>query len=249
MERDFYARYFELEERHWWFQARRHILLRVLDRRLVGRTGLALLDLGCGTGRTTQALSRFGTVWGVDADPEAVRFCRERGLAEVQLLTDWRLPFADDSFDLVTALDVIEHVDDDEAIVREVGRVLRPGGTALLTVPAYQLLWGAQDEISHHKRRYRAGQLDRILTASGLRPILTTYFNTVLFPAVAAVRLLRRIRPARGALRSDFEMTPPGRLNAMLTRLFSVEAEVVGRIRLPFGVSILALATKEPATP
>ena len=192
-----------------------------------------------------QQLSRYGTVDGVDSDPNAVSFCRERGIERVQRLTSQTLPWEAESFDLVTALDVIEHIEDDRAVLAEVRRVLRPGGTLLITVPAYQALWGPQDEISHHKRRYRARQVGERLTGAGLETIKLSYFNTLLFPPIAAVRVLRPHRPGR-ELKSDFTLTQPGRLNDVLARAFAAEAALVARFNLPFGVSIVAIARKDP---
>ena len=194
-------------------------------------------------------LARFGHAQGIDADAEAIRFCRERGVEEVRHVPPGPLPFAGGAFDLVTALDVVEHIDDDAAAVTEIARVLRPGGLALLTVPAFPSLWGRQDEIAHHRRRYRALGLRALVTGAGLEPEHLTYFNTLLFPPIAAVRLARRgarrgQTPGSPELRSDFALTRPGRLDTLLARVFAAEAPLVARGRLPFGVSLLALARK-----
>jgi SAM-dependent methyltransferase len=206
-----------------------------------------VLDVGCGTGAMLAHLSRYGRVLGVDADAAAIRFCRRRGVREVRHVPPGPLPFAGGSFGLVTALDVIEHVPDDAAAVREITRVLTPGGVALITVPAFPILWGRQDEIAHHLRRYRARDLRALVEGADLELLELSHFNTVLFAPIAAIRLARRLarrRPADGDLRSDFAMTRPGRLNDLLARLFAAEAPLVARRRLPFGVSILALARK-----
>jgi SAM-dependent methyltransferase len=180
-------------------------------------------------------------------DADAVRFCRERGIADVRLLEEGRLPFPDESFDLVTALDVIEHIDDDDGMLREMRRVLRPGGIALITVPAFQALWGLQDEVSHHKRRYRAPQLRERIARAGLGAAWTSYFNTLLFLPIAALRLVRRVLPKPPEVQSDFELALPPRINAALADLFAAEGRVMRRRRLPFGVSIVAVATREDA--
>jgi SAM-dependent methyltransferase len=226
------------------------VLLAVLERALPARAGLEILDVGCGTGTMLGHLARFGHAQGIDADAEAIRFCRERGVEAVRRVPPGTpLPFADGTFDLVTALDVVEHIDDDAAAVAQMARVLRPGGLALLTVPAFPSLWGRQDEIAHHKRRYRASRLRALVTGAGLELVHHSHFNTLLFPPIAAVRLARRMRkrgrtPSSHELRSDFELTRPGRLNALLARVFAAEAPLVARGRLPFGVSLLALARK-----
>jgi SAM-dependent methyltransferase len=243
MDADFYRAYYDLEGRHWWFLGRRKLFLRLLEQRLPAATRpIDVLDFGCGTGAFLEHLDRFGTVSAVDADPSAVAFCHARGRAEVRLAPPGApLPFPDAAFDLVTALDVIEHIDDDVAALAELRRVLRPGGLLLVAVPAFMFLWGKQDEVSHHHRRYTARTLRRALTAAGFGVDRTSYFNTVLFPLIAAVRLGRRLLRRPGGQQSDFELGP-ARLNGILGALFGAEAGLVARGRLPFGVSLLALA-------
>jgi SAM-dependent methyltransferase len=243
MREDFYPAYYELEGRHWWFLGRRKVFLRLLETQFPPRSRpIVVLDFGCGTGAFLEDLDRFGAVSAVDADPSAVAFCHARGRTEVALAPPGTpLPFADGSFDLVTSLDVIEHIDDDVAALTEVRRVLRPDGHLLVAVPAFAFLWGKQDEVSHHRRRYTARSLREALTASGFAIDRTSYFNTVLFPPIAAVRLGRRLLRRPGARQSDFELGPAV-LNRALGAVFGAEAEFVARRGLPFGVSLLALA-------
>jgi SAM-dependent methyltransferase len=226
------------------------VLLRVLDRYFTppidGREP-RVLDVGCGTGTMVRELRRYGHVQGIDADETAVHFSRERGIEDVEHVPEGPLPFEDARFDLVTALDVIEHVDDDLGLMRELRRVLAPGGTLLVTVPAFRFLWGPQDEISHHKRRYRAPELGDRLRSAGFEVARLSYFNSLLFPAIAAVRVLRPYRPGAADLHSDFELTRQGRLNGVLARVFAAEAPLVARVDLPVGISILALATPPAA--
>ena len=243
MREDYYADYFHLEDRHWFFVGRRKILLTLLDHH-VGpdpRGERRVLDVGCGTGGMLQHLSRYGRVEGVDTDEAAVAFCRSRGLQNVSRAAIPPLPFPDSRFDLVTAFDLLEHVEDDAGTLTEIRRVLAPGGTFLVSVPAYGFLWGDQDRISHHRRRYSAGLLRARIAAAGLRPLRVTYFNTLLFPPIAMVRLARRLLPDRPAPVSDLEMTDTtGATNRLLTRVFSAEASLLRRRDLPFGVSLLA---------
>jgi SAM-dependent methyltransferase len=241
MQPDFYRAYYELEGRHWWFLGRRRLFLRLLEQELPAGP-LDILDFGCGTGAFLEHLDRFGTVRAVDGDPSAVAFCHARGRAEVQLAPPGTpLPFADHAFDLVTTLDVLEHIDDDVAALTELRRVLRPGGRLLAAVPAFMFLWGKQDEVSHHRRRYTARSLRRALAESGFRVDRTSYFNTLLFPPIAAVRLGRRLLRTPGTGQSDFELGP-ARVNGVLAAVFGAEAGLVARRDLPFGVSLLALA-------
>jgi SAM-dependent methyltransferase len=245
MDEAFYPAYYELEGRHWWFLGRRKLFLRLLERELpAAERPLEVLDFGCGTGAFLEHLERFGAVTAVDGDPSAVAFCRRRGRSEVQLVPPGaRLPLPDAAFDLVTTLDVIEHIEDDVAALRELRRVLRPGGRLLVAVPAFMFLWGKQDEVSHHHRRYTAATLRRALADAGFTVDRTSYFNTILFPIVAAVRLGRRALRRPGSAQSDFELGPAA-LNRALAAIFGTEAELVARRDLPFGVSLLALATK-----
>lgn len=245
MEEHYYSEYFEVEDRHWWFVGRRRIFMRLLDRHLgpAGAEARRVLDAGCGSGTMLRHLARYGEAEGMDADGRAVAACRRRGIERVRQVESLPLPWDDGTFDLVTALDVLEHADEDGALLRELRRVTRPGGLLLVSVPAFAWLWGAQDELSHHKRRYTAGELEERIRDAGLEPRRVSYFNTLLFAPIAAVRLLRRLRPPR-ELRSDFELTKPGRLNDALARVFAAEAPLVDRLRLPFGVSILALAAR-----
>lgn len=245
MDEGFYSEYDEIDGRHWWFAGRQAILLSVLAERLGERTDLRLLDFGCGTGAIARELGRFGEIHGVDRDASAVDYCRRRGMTHVRRLEGDRLPFDDEQFDVVTSFDVLEHIDDDLGAMVELRRVLKPGGTLLVAVPAFPFLWGAQDEISHHFRRYVRPQLVTRLQDAGFSVARATYFNSLLFPPVAAIRVLRRAAPARpdAELRSDFG-TGPALLNGVLARIFSSEAALLRRADLPFGVSLLALCER-----
>jgi SAM-dependent methyltransferase len=245
VERDFYSEYFEVEDRHWWFVGRRVILLSILEQRLAGHRRLRVLDFGCGTGTMAQHLARYGDVEAVDADPDAVDFCRRRGLARVTHLSGVTLPFGDGHFDVVTAFDVLEHIEDDVAALTELRRVLRPHGTLLCAVPAFPFLWGPQDEISHHFRRYKRADLRRRLQDAGFRVLRASYFNTLLFPMIAAIRVGRRALPEASELKSDFRIGLRS-VNAALARLFAAESRVIERADLPFGVSLLALCDRAP---
>lgn len=249
MDRDFYPAYYELEGRHWWFLGRRDLFLALLEQSLPAAERPArLLDFGCGTGAFLADLDRFGGVRAVDADPSAVSFCHARGRTEVEQAPPGApLPFADGEFDVVTTLDVIEHVDDDVGTLRELHRVLRPGGLLLVAVPAFMFLWGKQDEVSHHRRRYTAATLRRPLGDAGFVVERMTYFNTLLFAPIAAVRVARRLLHAPGRASSDFEIGPE-RLNGALAAVFRAEARLAARRDLPFGVSLLALARRPCAT-
>jgi len=242
-----------VEDVHWWFVGRRRILLQVLNRYLGpnGSHQRRILDVGCGTGTMLTYLKSFGDAEGVDIDEEAIGYCRERGLEGVRLGEAANLPYDAASFDLVTALDVVEHLDDDEAAFAEIRRVLRPGGQLLVTVPAHRFLWGDQDEVNQHKRRYVAAELRQRLVATGFEIQRLSYMNALLFPPIAAARLLRRLehrlRP-HTPHQSDFRYPAPSPLNFVLGHVFAAEGAVLQRIDIPLGVSIMALAQKPKMT-
>lgn len=250
MQKEFYTEYYQVEDKHWWFVGRRQIILTLLDQRFrLGSQDHNILDVGCGTGTMLTYLARYGKVVGIDADAAAISFCRDRGLQNVLQYDGLRFPFEDSRFDLVTMFDVLEHIEDDNFALREILRVLKPSGTFMLTVPAYPILWGAQDEISQHKRRYVASQLRAKLKNSCFSIDKLSYFNSFLFPGIAAVRLLRRVlktgRTSAADLKSDFTLTKGrGALNSLLSSLFGLERYVVAGPGFPFGISIIAIANR-----
>jgi SAM-dependent methyltransferase len=251
MRQELYEKYSRIEERHWWFIGRKRILLSLIHDSLVPveRARRRILDVGCGTGGMLASLQAFGEVEGIDSDPSAIAFCHERGISSAKLADSPPIPFPDHAFDLVTSFDVLEHVDDDAGLLSEVHRVLAPGGIFVVAVPAYEMLWGQQDELAHHRRRYRARDLSRRLARSNLEPRKVSYFNTFLFPPIAAIRLGRRLtRRGSSPSSSDFDLTSEGKLNDLLARVFSAEAPLVKRCGFPFGVSIVAVAQSMPTS-
>jgi SAM-dependent methyltransferase len=217
---------------------------------LLRRSGVAgplrLLDAGCGTGRNMVEFGGLGgSVEGVDFSPEAIEFCRRRGLDGVQQAGVEALPFGDASFDLILATDVIEHLPDDRAALRELRRVAAPGGRLLATVPAYRWLWSSHDVAHHHFRRYTLHRLRERLRDGGWEPAVCSYFNTALLAPIAAVRLAERWHRNGDGDRPDLQLTPPG-LNRLLAQPMRLEAALIERgARLPAGVSIgvVAVAT------
>ena len=232
MQEGYYPLVRAAEERHWWFRGRRAVLQALLD-----RAGVApprrVLDAGCGTGRNLEDLRRLGEARGVDPSEDAVRFCRERGLEGVEQAGVEALPFADGTFDLVLAADVLEHTDDDGVALRELHRVAAPGALLVATVPAYAWLWSRSDEALEHRRRYTRARLAAAGEAAGWEPRLATYFNSLLLPPIALVRKLRG-----GSDRPELEATPSW-LDGALSLPMRLEAALIARgVRLPAGVSI-----------
>jgi SAM-dependent methyltransferase len=246
MEAPLYRQMRELEDRHWWFLARRRIVGSVISR-LGPEAGWAILDAGCGTGGNLPMLATFGRVVGAEHDPAAAAIATARGAADVVAgsLPD-AMPFEAGRFDLVTMLDVLEHIDDDQASLGTVRSLLRPGGHLVLTVPAFPFLWGTHDREHHHKRRYLAPQLKARLEAAGLRVRWVSYYNTLLFPPVALVRLVRKALPGgeAGASAGQELALPPGPVNRLLETIFAFERHWLGRVYAPFGVSLIAVAAR-----
>jgi SAM-dependent methyltransferase len=210
-----------------------------------------LLDAGCGSGRTLDDLARFGRVEGLDIDARAVRAAHGRGhdvwLADIQ-----QIPLPDRCFEVVTCLDVLEHVPDDRRALSELLRVTRPGGTLVVTVPAYPSLWSAHDVANDHFRRYRRTALRALAAEVGCEVVRDTHFNALLLPPIALVRRARR-RGSRHVRRSDLELTPQ-RLNRLLELPLRAEARFLAAGgRLPFGLSLLmvlrrAVGSGEPTS-
>ncbi len=252
MEECYYDEYSRIEREHWWFQARRIILTRVIDSAVDRASAHAnrkmrILDLGCGTGESVRHLSQWGEVVALDYNPSALAYCRSKGLRGLVRGDALKLPFGEDTFDLVCGLDILEHLDNERQALREMRRVCRPEGQILITVPAMPILWGEHDELNHHMRRYRKSRLSTVLADAGLQHHLLSYFNTLLFLPTLAVRLARRflsrVRSTHAPV-SDFSYSSGGRLAPWLRRLFALEAPLIGRCPLPVGVSLLCLAHK-----
>ncbi|MFN2579050.1 MAG: class I SAM-dependent methyltransferase [Pyrinomonadaceae bacterium] len=244
MEQHTYSIMYEVEERHWWFVGRRRIIESFVTAvcREIGKRKPRILDVGCGTGANLQMLAQHGACEGVDISGDALEFCRARGLSEVKQGAAESLPYEDASFDLVTALDVVEHLDDDVAGLKEMRRVLLPRGRALLFVPAFMFLWGVQDDISHHRRRYTANQLREKLRNAGLTVERITYANLSFFLPILIGRVLMRLTGMRPASENNITV---GGLNRVLGRIFGSEGWWLKRFRFPFGVSIVCVARRD----
>jgi SAM-dependent methyltransferase len=237
---DFELQTHRVEDRHWWYRGRRRVLKRTID-------GLGLpprarvLDAGCGSGRNMVDLARWGTVTGVELSEAAAEAARGRHVGEVVEGSVLEMPFAPASFDLVVCLDVIEHLQDDRAALRELRRVLAPGGALLITVPAYQWLWSGHDVVNHHHRRYSRATLRRAAQDAGWECQRATHFNSLLLPVAVALRALDRLH-ARATESSLDLWVPPAPLNWLLQQPLNLEAALIGRGgTIPAGLSLLAV--------
>jgi SAM-dependent methyltransferase len=244
----------DLEEWHWWHLARQRILPSVLRDvlRTAGKSApLRILDVGCGTGKMTRLLGEFGTVCGIDMSLEAAQMAVEKGCQRVVVGRADRLPFAAEQFDLVCAMEVVEHAEDDAGLLRECRRMLAPGGRLYVTVPAFQFLWGPADVFAQHYRRYTRASLGRVVESAGFRVERMSYFCSLLFPGVAAIRLARKPftrldqMDSEDLLRGFDFYVGPRLLNGALRTVFSWEADLLRAVDLPWGSSLLALAVKD----
>jgi SAM-dependent methyltransferase len=240
VDRDFELQTHRAEDRHWWYCGRRRVL-DVVVRELPVPGGARILDAGCGSGRNMVDLRHYGAVTGIELSPPSVQAARARGVGEVVEGSVLEMPFADGSFELAVSLDVIEHLEDDVGALRELRRVVAPGGRLLVTVPAYQWLWSRHDVVNHHHRRYSRATLVGAAESAGWRAERTTHFNSLLLPLAAAMRALEPLD--RGEKGSSLDLwIPPAPLNWALQQPMGLEAALIGRgVRIPAGLSLLAV--------
>ena len=231
-----------IEATHWWFVGRRRLFAREIARACLPRATRAL-DVGTSTGTNLRMLRDLGftDVEGLDLSEEAIRYCAEKALGEVHEGDICAMPFSDGSFSLVLATDVIEHVADDRLALTEVARVLKPGGVAIITVPAFQTLYGLQDRVAQHRRRYLKQDLVEKIRAADLEIGSVYYFNYLLF---VPIWLARRVIDLLGArLDSEAELNSP-MMNWVLGRIFALDVLSARLLSPPFGVSLFAIARK-----
>jgi 2-polyprenyl-3-methyl-5-hydroxy-6-metoxy-1,4-benzoquinol methylase len=240
MERIAYQQMADLDQRHWWYRARRDVIASLIRREVAPPADARILEIGCGTGHNFPMLEQFGHVDAIELDEQARTIAQKR-LGRPILTSP--LPaldgIADKQFDLVAALDVIEHIDEDKASVAAIATKLKPGGKFIMTVPAHQWMWSAHDTVNHHKRRYSKASLRGLFEGSPLKIDRAGYFNSLLFPAALAARLASKLR---GKDSADLDL-PAAPLNAALEHVFAAERHLVGRLPLPIGLSLFAVAS------
>ena len=240
MERVVYQQMAELDDRHWWYRARRRILAELIRREAQPPANAQILEIGCGTGHNLAMLGEFGHVDGLELDDEA------RALSEKRLgrkVMSSPLPelagVPERHYDLIGAFDVIEHIEDDRAALASIATRLKPGGKFVMAVPAHQWMWSAHDVVNHHKRRYSRSALKALIQGSPLNLVKIGYFNSLLFPLAVAQRAASKLR---GKDNADVTL-PPAPLNAALETVFGLERHLVGRLPLPPGLSLFAVAS------
>jgi SAM-dependent methyltransferase len=240
MDRTVYDAMAALDQRHWWYRARREVLAALIRRCAKPPANAEILEIGCGTGHNLAMLSEFGSVSALEVDPEARKVAEGRlGKAVLSAPLPELAGVPEGHFDLVGSFDVIEHIEDDHAAVSAIARRLKPGGKFVATVPAHQWMWSAHDVVNHHHRRYSLKGFRALIEASPLRLERIGYFNSLLFPVAVAERMASKIR---GKDDSDLAL-PAAPLNSALERTFAAERHLIGRVPLPPGLSLFAVAS------
>ncbi len=242
---DEYGTMYNLEDFYWWFVGRRKLVEEIL-RKEAGKHGpLRILDVGCGTGANLAAFRRYGSAIGIDFSQEALKLCSRREVDGVCMAEVEKLPFPDHTFDVITALDLLEHTDEDLVALREMQRVCKPGGLLIVIVPAYGFLWSEHDEALKHRRRYTAHELRNKISVTGFDLKRSTYFITALFWPTLAFRIYQGLFKNNSVPKTSMHILPPW-LNALLVGLLDVERWCLRAVNLPFGVSAVALGRKPP---
>jgi len=240
MERIVYEQMAELDQRHWWYRARREVLAALIRREARPPANARVLEIGCGTGHNLAMLGEFGSVDALELDDEARAVAEQRlGKSVMSAPLPELAGVPERHYDLIGAFDVIEHIDDDQAALASIARRLKPGGKLVVTVPAHQWMWSAHDVVNHHKRRYSKRALRALVQGSSLKLERSGYFNSLLFPLAVAERLSSKLR---GKDDADLSL-PPRLLNAALERVFALERHLVARLPLPPGLSLFAVAS------
>jgi SAM-dependent methyltransferase len=244
MQQHTYAIMDEVESSHWWFVGRRAILESFLETIVskirVTQSAIRILDVGCGTGANLEMLAQYGEAEGVDVSDDALEFCRQKGLKAQKGLAE-TLPYEAETFDLTTALDVVEHLDDDVAGLKEMYRVTKSGGYSLIFVPAFMWLWGVQDDISNHRIRYTKQQIVERLEQAGYKVERATYANWTFFTPILAGRAIMRVTGIKPESENNITVSS---LNGVFGKLFGAERFWLRNFNFPFGVSIVIVARK-----
>jgi SAM-dependent methyltransferase len=250
----FFARLAAVEDEHFWFLGRNRVLSEVTRSAVAGLApGYRVLEVGCGTGNTLRALAQTctaGRVFGMDLFAEGLVFARSRTSAAL-VQGDIRRPPFNSAFDMIGLFDVLEHLPDDTGVLRYLRSMMVPGGKLLLTVPAYPALWSGFDEAAAHQRRYISSDLRQKLQDTGYRVEYLTYYMAGILPAVWLARKAQSLWHRRGPRDRDTLQQQAeaqlrvGPLNSFFALLLKPECWIVShRMRIPFGTSLLAVASR-----
>lgn len=246
MEKSLYKDIQEVENSHWWYKARREIVFHWLTQILQEKSKPWVLDIGCGTGFNVDQLQQLGynKTIGLDRYEDALSFCQSRQVNYlVQADAGFVLPFSDKSIDVILALDVIEHIEDDTKFLEEIYRCLMPGGSLIIFTPAFMFLWSFQDTISYHYRRYTRQEIMQKAQAVGFKINKLTYVNSFLFPIVWIGRQLYKFFGNNLKITSESQLSPSW-MNGILYKVFAAELLMLDHFNFPVGVSIFCICEK-----
>lgn len=242
MQHSAYQTTFEKEDNYWWHAARREIV-GSLRKNFTQTETPTILNLGCGTGGLSKDLSEIGKVWSLDFSQEALKCCQQRELFPLIQGNGGQIPFQENQFDEIYALDLLEHLEDDLAGAKDIYRCLKPQtGFAILTVPAYQFMWSHMDTIAHHYRRYTYTNFKELLSKAGFKIEQLSYFNSFLFPLALVFKLLEK-RPNKDDEEAFLPSLPP-LINTTFKSIYASERHFLNHLKFPFGVSLIATVRK-----
>ena len=232
------------EATHFWFRGFRHFIAPLIHELAAGRRDLRVIDCGCGTGHNLRLLAPYGPAVGFDLTPFGASASRRAGFATVRADIT-RIPFASQTFDIATSFDVLQCVEGDEAAVREMARIVRPGGAVMLTLAAFDFLHGDHAEVWKEVRRYTPARARRLLGQAGLRTERVSFTFASTFPLMLAVRVAQRMRRSFRPPRPDSDIAvPPAPINSILSALLGAEASVARHVRMPIGSSLVVVGRK-----
>ncbi len=243
MNPEVYQRHYDFEEDYWWFRGRRKIIFDQIALLSLHSEKSLILDAGCGTGLITKLLTAYGKTFGIELSEEGLLFCKSRNLKNLVRGNIQNSPFASNQFDLITMLDLLEHLDEDVEVLREMHRICKDGGYLLIFVPAYRFLWSGEDVVSQHRRRYTAKELLSKVQESGFLVKKLSYVNTFLFPVIFSIIIFNKFFRPQTLSKSNLEPLPVF-INKILTQIFKSESFFLRKMNFPFGTSLLCLAIK-----
>lgn len=246
MESYLYSDLYELEDKHWWHKAKRKRVVSLIQE-FSKQKNPKIADIGCGTGKNVEVFSRIGTAWGVDPSKDAIAFCKKRKLKHLKLGTIEKTGFTDGSLDIVTILDVLEHIDNEDAAITELKRILKKDGMLVLTVPAFTFLWSQWDVVLHHKRRYTTTQISDLLEKHGFQIQTLSYMYPWLVLPAYLVRFFKS-KNSDEQYASDFQLSHPI-VNQLIGIVTDIEQWLMRYIHFPIGTSIICVAFKKGSQP
>jgi SAM-dependent methyltransferase len=245
MNRDYFKKYYKIEREHWWFNVRSKILMNVLRNKLKNNSNLSILNIGVATGRTSELLNDFGDVLSVEYDKETFEFCRDHLNLNIINASILNLPISKETYDLVCAFDVLEHVENDQLAWNEMVRVCKPGGFVYVSVPMFRILWSSHDIINQHVRRYSKMALFNLIDNRQGKVFNSFYFNSILSLPIFIVRISQRLFFWKKLkITSDFERLENKLLDKLFYFIFNLEASLLKWFTFPIGISYLVLWKK-----